>query len=374
MRVLLVVRGGVDRSGKERVIPALLWLIERLTRRHQLTVIALNQYPQACRYPLLGAEVVNLGGASAQTSRPKTIGRLKRLLSVLASMPEKPHVIHAFWAGEAGLLASLAGKWMSIPVLLSIGGGELVWIPEIGYGGMGRPLGKFKIKLSLQLAQKISAGSQYALKMVPRRSADLHWLPLGVDCELFRAPTTRPATPPYRLIQVANLNRVKNQSLLLEAMSIVNQRLAGVELDLCGGDLLEGKLQHQARELGLENRVRFRGHVTSHQLPAYYQDSHIYVQSSLHESQGVAVCEAAATALPAIGTAVGLIPELAPQAALSVPTGDPHALADGIESLLRDSEYRHRLGQVALEWAHTYDADWTAREFEQLYEQLVSTA
>jgi hypothetical protein len=34
MRVALVVTGGVDRSGRERVIPALLSFVERQARRH----------------------------------------------------------------------------------------------------------------------------------------------------------------------------------------------------------------------------------------------------------------------------------------------------------------------------------------------------
>jgi hypothetical protein len=33
MKVVVVVPGGFDRSGRERVIPALLWLVERLARR-----------------------------------------------------------------------------------------------------------------------------------------------------------------------------------------------------------------------------------------------------------------------------------------------------------------------------------------------------
>jgi hypothetical protein len=167
MRIVLIVPGGVDRSGVERVIPALLWLIERLARRHQLSVIALNQYSQSCRYNLLGAEVINLGEVPLKFSRLKTILRLKRLLSVFAAMPEKPHIVHAIWAGEPGFLAGLVGRWMSVPVLLSIGGGELTWIPEIGYGGMGRPFRKLKIKLAMHLAAKISAGSRYTLGMIP---------------------------------------------------------------------------------------------------------------------------------------------------------------------------------------------------------------
>ena len=61
MRIALVVAGGVDRSGRERVTPALLWLIERLARRHEVVVYALRYLERACSYPLLGATVHDLG-------------------------------------------------------------------------------------------------------------------------------------------------------------------------------------------------------------------------------------------------------------------------------------------------------------------------
>src|SRR5262245_32019200 len=34
VKIVIVVPGGFDRSGRERVIPALLWLTERLARRN----------------------------------------------------------------------------------------------------------------------------------------------------------------------------------------------------------------------------------------------------------------------------------------------------------------------------------------------------
>jgi hypothetical protein len=55
MRVGLIVTGGVDRSGRAHIIPALLWLIERLARRHELHVYALRYHREPCVYPLLGA-------------------------------------------------------------------------------------------------------------------------------------------------------------------------------------------------------------------------------------------------------------------------------------------------------------------------------
>ena len=63
MRIGLVVPGGVDRSGRERVIPALLWFVERLAARHEVVVFALGQEEGPGEWPLLGARVVDLGRA-----------------------------------------------------------------------------------------------------------------------------------------------------------------------------------------------------------------------------------------------------------------------------------------------------------------------
>ena len=46
MKIAMVLPGGVDRGGEERVIPAFLALIERLSREHDVHVFALHQEPQ----------------------------------------------------------------------------------------------------------------------------------------------------------------------------------------------------------------------------------------------------------------------------------------------------------------------------------------
>ena len=55
MKLAIVTPGGVDESGTERVIPAFLWLIERLARRHDVHVFALSQEPRPRDWTLLGA-------------------------------------------------------------------------------------------------------------------------------------------------------------------------------------------------------------------------------------------------------------------------------------------------------------------------------
>ena len=58
--------------------------------------------------------------------------------------------------------------------------------------------------------------------------------------------------------------------------------------------------------------------------------------------------------------------DLGPRA---VPTGDARALSDAVVSVIESRETRRRLASAALEWAAAHDADWTAREFERVYEE-----
>lgn len=370
MRIGLVVPGGVDRSGTERVVPALLWLIERLARRHEVLVIALNQEPRPTRYELLGARVINLGLLPTPLNRLpgfQQVVHARQLITTLAAQPRKPDVLHALWVGGTGLMTSLAGRLLGVPTLLHLGAGELVWLPQIGYGGQGRWRQRAMLDLALRWATAVTVGSHYVEERLPAWRRPAHWLPLGVEPSLFAAPVARPIGPPWRLLHVASINRVKDPYTLLQTLKIVNDQLPGVHLDWIGEDTLHGEIQRHALALGLGGSVTFHGFQPTDVVSSLVRQAHLYVQSSLHEGQGVSVLEAAAAGAPTVGTAVGLIAEMAPSAAIAVPPGDAHALALGILHLLANSGEREALGQAAQNWAFTYDADWTAAQCEQLY-------
>ena len=44
MNIVLILPGGVHQSGEQDVIPAFLWLIEALAKRHHVLVVALHQH------------------------------------------------------------------------------------------------------------------------------------------------------------------------------------------------------------------------------------------------------------------------------------------------------------------------------------------
>ena len=371
MRIALIVPGGVDRGGRERVIPALLWLIERLARRHTLHIFALDQEPEPCVYPLLGATVHNLGRMAVAPAL--RAWRRWHMFTIGLRAAGPFDVLHGFWAAPPGLLAALAGRRLGVPSVVSLGGGELVGLPGIGYGARLRWRGRLQVALALRLAGAVTGGSRYVLAPLKER-ADACWAPLGVDVARFDAPVERPAGPPWRLLHVASLNRVKDQETLLRALRRVVAEEPAAHLGIVGEDTLGGAVQARCAALGLDDHVTFHGFLTTKELHPLYQRAHLHLLSSRHESQAVVVGEAAAAGVPTVGTAVGVVAELAPDRAWAVPVGDERALAEGILTLLRDPARRARIGCAAREWARRYDANWTAARFEQIYEDVMRKA
>jgi hypothetical protein len=368
MRVALILPGGVGRDGVHLVIPALLDLIGELARRHEVLVMALEQEREPASYELRGARVCCLGNAQL----PIRLGRMLALLR-----PFRPELLHSFWFGTTSTLATLAGSMLGVPVVASLGGGELVGLREIEYGGRLSARGRLHAALATRTARAVTAGSRYALAPLRRRRPDARWLPLGAALPE-EASARRTAGPPWNLLQVASINRVKGPQLLLDAVALARDQLRArtghaepLRLQWVGQDVLRGQIQRQALEQGLGEAIRFHGWMPHQAARALCGEAHLFVQASYHESQGVAVCEAAAAATPTVGTAVGLVAELAPEAAVAVPAGDASALGAAIAATLLDEGRREALARRARRWAGAHDAAWTAREFETVYRDTI---
>jgi glycosyltransferase involved in cell wall biosynthesis len=371
MKIGLIVPGGVDRSGRVFVIPVLLALIERLTSHHEVVVVSLDPNTEPSEYELLGARIVNLGSIKARTRLSWSTATLGRLMSALRTAGGGFDLLHAFWVFPQGTMAVAAGSLLRTPVVVSIGGGELVWLPAIRYGGMRTFRSRVAMSATLKTASAVSAPSKYVMRSATRIRSDIRWLPTGVDTAIFRGPIERKCSSPWRLVHVAGLNEVKDQQTLLKAVRQVADVCPHIVLDCIGVDVLNGRVQELARKLGIADIVRFHGVLTVDEIVPFYQKAHLFVQSSLHESMGAAVLEASAAGVPTIGTSVGIVAEMAPRAAVAVPVGDSGALAKGIVELLENSGRREALALAAQDFARTYNADWTVAQFDELYRRVV---
>jgi glycosyltransferase involved in cell wall biosynthesis len=361
LRIALIVPGGVDRSGEYRVIPALLALIGRLSLHNEVHVIALSQEKEAGEWDLAGARIHNIG-------RGQT--RLRALAAMKSLHRSAPFaVVQAIWSEHCGLIAVAAGKLLGIPSLVHVAGGELVALPDLNYGGRLSWRGRLREAVVLRGAAVITAASAPVVEALSNLGLAAQRLPLGVDLQTWppRAPMRRDPDKPAKLIHVASLNAVKDQSTLLRALAAVQQAGASFEMDIVGEDTLHGKIQHLAAQLGLSGKVRFHGFLPQRQLRPVLEEADVMIVSSRHEAGPLVVLEAAVAGVPTVGTKVGHVAEWAPQAALSVPVADPAALAAAIVQMINDEELRLRIAREALSRATLEDANYTARRFQALY-------
>ena len=367
----MVVPGGVDRSGRQRVIPALLWLIERLARRHDLHVFALSQEKDPGDYGLLGAQVHNLGmpSRSAWTGQALLLAGRRLFRGIERHGPFD--VVHAFWANNPGFLAALAARRRRVPLVLSVGGGELVALDDIEYGSQILLRERLKVRWTLRRASRVTVASGPMDELARRHGVAPDVVPLGVDGAFFAEPEA--GSPPFRLLHVGSLNRVKDQATLLRAFRRVVDRGADVHLDVVGEDTLGGAVQAGCSALGLASRVTFHGFLESAETQALFRRAHLFLLSSRHEAGPLVVLEAAASGVPTVGTAVGHVRDFAPDRALAVAVGDDGALADGVLSLLDDEPRRRAMGAAAQRWAREHDADTTAAAFEGIYGELLAS-
>ena len=376
-RIALVVPGGVDRSLTERVIPRLLWFIERVAKRHELHVIALQQEPQASTYPLLGATVHNLGTTSERFAGIRVPGlRLWRQWRKVARIERESggwDLVHAFWAGTTGWLATRIARRSRVPSVVTICGGELVWIPEIGYGAQRSRLSQRFVATTIRRASVLTVASGYVQSILSSWNRIAVEVPLGVDDSCFRSriPRTNCASQ-FRLLHVGSLNRVKDQRTLIRALAQVIEVIPNVHLDIIGEDTLDGSLQQFATELGVERNCTFHGFLPNEEVRHFFQQADLFVMSSLHESGPIAVLEASACGVPTVGTRVGHLADWDDTVGLAVQVGAHNQLGESMITLLQDERRRIELGQRAQTWARRHDADWTAEVFLRIYESLIN--
>lgn len=364
MRIALVVPGGVDRSEEFRIIPVLLALIERLSVCNQVEVFSLHQEPGPGEWRVAGAQVYNVG---------TRFTRWRALRTIAAKHRAAPFdVIHAIWSGTCGLIAALAGKLLDIPSLIHIAGGELVCIPQIGYGGFQTWRGRVREACVLRAASAITAASAPTIDRLLALGLKGHRVPLGVDLKRWqtRQPVRRSVDQRPKLIHIASLNRVKDQSTLLHALAALQQGGVDFEMQVVGEDTLHGVIHRLSRDLGVAERIHFHGFLTQRQLRPLVEAADLMILTSRHETGPVALLEAAVAGVPTVGTAVGHLVEWAPDAAIAVPIGDSAALAEAIARVLEDDDLRLRIAHAALARATQEDADFTARRFQDLYRSV----
>ncbi|MGW4948414.1 glycosyltransferase [Actinoplanes sp. NPDC004185] len=168
-----------------------------------------------------------------------------------------------------------------------------------------------------------------SISLVRRR----HLSPVGPRREL---------TDPIELLSVGRLAPEKNPMLLLDALAILHARSPHrFRLTWVGDGELRSAVGERVAELGLQNVVSLPGFVPiGPELMEYYRRSDLFVLVSVTEGLPQVLIEAQANAVPIVATDVGGVGVVLDngRAGVLVPSGDPVALTESIDSLVADDK------------------------------------
>lgn len=147
---------------------------------------------------------------------------------------------------------------------------------------------------------------------------------------------------------VAALAPHKGQKYLVAAAARVVRRIPDVRFVIVGAGELEGALERQIRDAGLDRHVHLAGF--RRDAIGLLKSLDLFVTSSITEGLGSSTLEAMACGRAVVGTHAGGTPEVVDDGVtgLLVPPHDEAALAEAIATLVPDAPRRARFGAAGL--------------------------
>jgi glycosyltransferase involved in cell wall biosynthesis len=197
----------------------------------------------------------------------------------------------------------------------------------------------------------------------------------GIDLKKFPevdAQETRNRYPGKIVLSVGRVAQEKNLMFLLEAWPRLQEE---AHLIIIGGGPLEYDLREHARKTGLKN-VHFLGMIPHEELilSGYHRAADVFVMTSMIETQGLALMEAQAAGLVAVGINAGGTKDLLidGENGFLVEPGDEDGFVEAIRRLLQDDVLRDRMRDATLREIQRHDLRNIAREWEGVYEELLA--
>jgi glycosyltransferase involved in cell wall biosynthesis len=221
----------------------------------------------------------------------------------------------------------------------------------------------------LESAAAVTSPSPFLKDYFASLRPDIRLVRNGLYLERYRPKGMTAARP--KLVWIRAYEQRYNPVLALEVVSLLAADFPDVDLVMAGpdvGDWSAEQTRAEARNLGVQERVRVLGAIPKEQVPVLLQEGDIFLNTTNVDNAPVTVIEAMACGLCVVSTNAGGVPNLVEDGrdALLVPQRDAGSMAAAVSKILTDPQLAADLSHSARRSAEAYDWDGVFSEWEEL--------
>jgi len=295
-----------------------------------------------------------------------------------------PDIIHTHLFFGAGLEALVASFFLGRPL---IGTSHTPLTEFLRYGPIqAKFLQKFALRFvswyynrcdfvtapSQGILDEMKKNGFYKPSRVISNPIDLdNFFPAGIDEKI--QLKKKFGLDSFVILYTGRLAQEKHVDDIIRAIAILKEKIPGLCLAITGHGDAEDSLRTLTKELGIGEKVRFFGTVSTEDHSLIYRAADIFAIMSTAETQSLSMMKAMATGIPPIGTrARGLAEYIHDDENGSlVEPGDYKALADMILFLYEHPEERRRLGKGGTAFVKQFSREKIGKEWENLYTKVL---
>lgn len=171
---------------------------------------------------------------------------------------------------------------------------------------------------------------------------------------LYRPTTRRDRQTKPRFVYWGRLNRTKGIDEAIKLFHRVAEQHSDALFSIIGPDSgVQDELERQVQDIGLADKIRFRGALSMTEIEAEAADASFFLQLSKQEGMAMSVVEAMQLGLVPIVTKVGEIASYCRDGENAVVYDTIDETAQRIDALMADSTgYRRMCGAAIAQWAN----------------------
>lgn len=233
------------------------------------------------------------------------------------------------------------------------------------------------LKRCVRRADAVVAVSEHTrqdiIKATSTNPDNVHTIYNGVLEHFAPAPgLTGPNDHPV-ILYVGRRDPYKNLLLLIDAFAELLHSHPQAQFHIVGPpDERYPEPEQRVSERDLRHAVHFKGAVSDAELLLSYQQATLLAFPSAYEGFGLPVLEAMACGTPVVCTTSSSLPEIAGDAALTIPAGNQAALTQAMTKLVEDKNLRKSLSDKGLRQSKEFSWAETARKHAVLYTKPLS--